>query len=81
MTNEIPDATVQLAEQDYSIASGEQETGQTVDAVIPRPLTVDSAGNSTPSSLSVSGNTITVDVPSGAKAMLLIPLSKVNALS
>jgi hypothetical protein len=71
VTNDLPDAMVQFGEHGYSVASAEQETGHFVDAVLQPPETVDSLGRSTPTTITVSGSTITVQVPSAAKAVVM----------
>jgi hypothetical protein len=58
----IPDVATQLADSQYQIAKAEQQTGQSVVAVIARPWARDSAGTIVPATLTVSASTITLTV-------------------
>jgi hypothetical protein len=68
----IPDVDTQLAVAQYEVAQAEQETGQFVAAVIMPPYTVDGAGTSQPSTLTLtSADTVTVDAGSNTTAVVL----------
>jgi hypothetical protein len=73
----MPDAATQLAASRYEIARAERETGQRVVGVVGRPYGIDSAGDSVPAQVRISGTrTVTVTVPPGAKAVVLTVVAK-----
>jgi hypothetical protein len=68
----IADAETQLQVQEYEITNAEQETGKAVAAVIAEPYTVDAAGNSSPSSLTLTDpDTISVASAPAAEAVVV----------
>jgi hypothetical protein len=71
ITSNLTSPATQLDEHNRAITSAEQETNHSVDAVVQAPQIVNSLDNTTFSTLTLSGSTITVNVPSGTKAVVL----------
>jgi hypothetical protein len=71
----IANASTQMAQSRYEVAVAEQETGYGVEGVIARPYTVDASGNTTVATMTLTGDTITVQSNPGAKALVLAALS------
>jgi hypothetical protein len=79
-TDQVAGAQAQMTSSQQTIAQAENEAGGSVAAVIAAPLATDGSGGSVPTSLSVSGNIITLTIPHSAASVYPIDAEQLTVV-